>query len=492
MQPGFRSSYLEKSWHFLACLGLGFFIACTETYRYTTLLVTSKTSLEASLITGVSLLLFACIMIPLSSRTHICSSKPFVILMTFFLVIKLSIQFTALATLLSSSIGTVLIRSLQVAELGLFIAYAAFFVRLGISSAIRGFAAAIIIAGSVQLIVSFLQYIPAIVFIICIGVTTGPLLLISQKKLENTDSQSSVVLVRDEERNNKVSDSFSYKTLLLCFILLPIVFGSIHIKWIPIQDGATVSLLIQTSAACGTILVGSIILLMRGIIEDPETLDFAKNLILPIGIGALYLSTSFGGPLVFAYIIPLNIAQKLTLLLVLTAPLVYKTKRPKLEFFTIGIIAYNIGRALQVTANVLFGSDTGESIMYTLIAGIVVFILVIVGGLSFLRTRKASNGLRKNGTGFQKRFGIACEYLAEKYHLTQREREVLVLLAKGRTADYIAKALTLSHSTARTHIMHIYQKIGVNSQQRLMDLVELRVNTDFDDTSSQPYSQPKS
>lgn len=481
MQANTWGSCTRKSWFIFACIGLGFYIACTETYRYTALLTTSRNTVESSLIMGVTLALFACIMIPLSKRLQLHSNMLFVGLMTLCVVLKLFFQFTFIATLLPEQIVLFSLQVLRVAELGLFIAFAEFFIMLGISHLIRGFSIALIVAGSVQLMVAFLQYMPAVVLIICIGILTGPFLYISQKKLKDNDSELMDLQKLSEIKTPKITDSLSYKTLLLCFALFPIVFGSIHMNWIPGQDGATVSLLIQTSAACGTILAGNIILLMRRIFEDPESLDFCKNLILPIGIGALYLSIFFGGTLIFAYVIPLNIAQKLTLLLVWAAPLAYATKGSKLETFTIGLVVYNVGRALQVATSVALGQDTDTNVMYTFVIGIVVFTLVIVGGFSFLRTRGVNNKVRNNGTGFQRRFNNACEKLMSEYHLTPREGEVFTLLAKGRTADYIAKTLTFSHSTARTHIMHIYQKTGINSQQKLMDLVESRAEKDAED-----------
>ena len=46
--------------------------------------------------------------------------------------------------------------------------------------------------------------------------------------------------------------------------------------------------------------------------------------------------------------------------------------------------------------------------------------------------------------------------------LTQKEVEVLSLLADGGTNADIAKALFVSTSTVKTHLIHIYQKLEVN------------------------------
>ena len=56
--------------------------------------------------------------------------------------------------------------------------------------------------------------------------------------------------------------------------------------------------------------------------------------------------------------------------------------------------------------------------------------------------------------------------------LTSREQEVLRLLAAGRSQRYIQEVLVISEGTVRTHIKHVYQKLGVHSKQELIDLVD--------------------
>ena len=71
-------------------------------------------------------------------------------------------------------------------------------------------------------------------------------------------------------------------------------------------------------------------------------------------------------------------------------------------------------------------------------------------------------------------FRERCEALAKQYELTERESEVFVLLAKGRNTEHIQKTLFISANTAKTHILHIYRKMAINSQQSLIDEVDKR------------------
>ena len=59
-----------------------------------------------------------------------------------------------------------------------------------------------------------------------------------------------------------------------------------------------------------------------------------------------------------------------------------------------------------------------------------------------------------------------------RIRLTAREAEILLLLARGRTAVTIAETLVIAPSTAKAHLRNIYAKLGVHTQQELIDLVE--------------------
>lgn len=76
----------------------------------------------------------------------------------------------------------------------------------------------------------------------------------------------------------------------------------------------------------------------------------------------------------------------------------------------------------------------------------------------------------KNAAPFRDR----CAELAERHGLSEREAEVFVLLAKGRNSEYIQKKLFISGNTVKTHVSHIYRKMGISSQQSLIDQVDKR------------------
>ena len=63
--------------------------------------------------------------------------------------------------------------------------------------------------------------------------------------------------------------------------------------------------------------------------------------------------------------------------------------------------------------------------------------------------------------------------LAKQFGLSQREEEVLLLLAQRKTVGAIEKELFIANGTAKTHIRHIYRKLDVHSRDELIELLGL-------------------
>lgn len=70
----------------------------------------------------------------------------------------------------------------------------------------------------------------------------------------------------------------------------------------------------------------------------------------------------------------------------------------------------------------------------------------------------------------QKLFLDRYSRLADRFDLTDRERDVLYLWAQGFSAKGIADRLVLSQSTIRTHIRHIYAKTDTKDRNSLIEL----------------------
>lgn len=66
-----------------------------------------------------------------------------------------------------------------------------------------------------------------------------------------------------------------------------------------------------------------------------------------------------------------------------------------------------------------------------------------------------------------------CAELARAHGLSAREREVLELVALGRSSTQIERELVIANGTLKSHRQRIYQKLGVHSKKELRDLVDV-------------------
>lgn len=62
--------------------------------------------------------------------------------------------------------------------------------------------------------------------------------------------------------------------------------------------------------------------------------------------------------------------------------------------------------------------------------------------------------------------------MAHRFGLTQREQEVLELLIQGMSVSEMADRASISVGTVKTHVNHIYRKLGVHSREETMALVD--------------------
>lgn len=172
--------------------------------------------------------------------------------------------------------------------------------------------------------------------------------------------------------------------------------------------------------------------------------------------------------------------------------------------FSLGRLMGFIGIALGMLLAFLGFSDyfVGQYGVVMRSVSVIVFIMLIIVSASFVMTEdnyplksrfklleeEQERGAKNSPPGIPIRkldadhndnhlkkpnvFQRKCKAIAAQYGLSSRQSEVLIMLAKGRNADYITKKLVISSHTAKAHIYNIYQKTGVHSRQELMDLVE--------------------
>ncbi|MEC4295892.1 response regulator transcription factor [Adlercreutzia shanghongiae] len=136
------------------------------------------------------------------------------------------------------------------------------------------------------------------------------------------------------------------------------------------------------------------------------------------------------------------------------------------------LLLYSLGGATGVVVTVLptsspfYASWTSGSI-YALIS------VAIVLALTAATFWVASDGQVRKLWGLRRdmsprRFNDAAvkariEILSSQHGLTPREEDVLRFVANGRRAPEMADEMSVSQDTVRTHLKHLYSKLGVHS-----------------------------
>lgn len=151
----------------------------------------------------------------------------------------------------------------------------------------------------------------------------------------------------------------------------------------------------------------------------------------------------------------------------------------KIHVLAMGIGYLLIGnlsvRVIMQSASIAFPSSMTMSIALSviLVAVVVMTHTIVLSEQDIARMASIANPdaviTRDDGTNDPQQLEYVHHALAEHYHLSARERDVLGLLLIGRSSRRVQEELLISESTANTHIRHIYEKMSVHSRQELID-----------------------
>ena len=124
-----------------------------------------------------------------------------------------------------------------------------------------------------------------------------------------------------------------------------------------------------------------------------------------------------------------------------------------------------------------------EALPLILLFGLIVVTVTILPHASYSRASWEKAQRKEKGTSITEECALVDRptsaqedalmlKLSQRFALTDRERDVFLLLARGRNASYIKDVLQVSRNTVNSHISHIYRKLNIHSHQELIDIVE--------------------
>lgn len=296
-------------------------------------------------------------------------------------------------------------------------------------------------------------------------------------------AQNSLVLTSRNSAELKSMPFLLAVAVAVTIFLLRFSFGAISGAWVPLQEIMSISIFGQISNLIGTIASGSYMILLLKLCWNRSTVVALQLAAL---FSALLCVIMLQGSLdMFALlgIAPLTLGQKLVLLIVLLSPFLVDARNP-LSALCISFACYMAG--LGVCQVILVGLPGASFEMLALIS--IGFLALLTFYLFFLVNGRSSESAldvidRMEQSVFNDAKGTLrlklsetlvsrCLVLCRQCGLTQRESEVLFLLADRYNAQSIAQMLFISEATAKTHMRKIYAKAGVHSQKELIKRLE--------------------
>lgn len=116
-----------------------------------------------------------------------------------------------------------------------------------------------------------------------------------------------------------------------------------------------------------------------------------------------------------------------------------------------------------IPAYLIFHYGFGEAYANLRIGFMLPLVFILLGGHKIYDDLHRLSIIRKH-------FSVKEQHLIN-YELTQRERQIAVLLTQGLSYQSIADQLYISLPTVKTHCSHIYKKCEVKSRYELYTLV---------------------
>lgn len=117
---------------------------------------------------------------------------------------------------------------------------------------------------------------------------------------------------------------------------------------------------------------------------------------------------------------------------------------------------------------------------------VAVVVLVVACTMIFLSEKELSSrwgvtffggeGVSAEGVCENAALESRCARLASEHRLTPREAEVLLLLAEKKSIADVEAELFISRGTAKAHLAHIYQKLGIHTRNELLEMAQVSLD----------------
>ena len=264
---------------------------------------------------------------------------------------------------------------------------------------------------------------------------------------------------------------FETAAFLLNFFLMGALLVSTHATRMDYQDGGVLSFSIQALSGLAGIVTAGALLIVHRKLAGMGKVALAYLLVLTVLLSALYLTSLFQNFVVLVLLIFLHrFAYGLVYFFLWFLCASPDRKQNLAPRFIVSFAVLKLGWAAGVLSFMTLPALWDAEYLSAL--PIVFFFAMVVVDIYLFAHMSNPVPIDQDRSAPSTSYEQACLAISEEFGLTRRESEALPLLGRGRTSSYIQKEMVISSGTARTHIDHIYKKLGIHSQQELIDVIE--------------------
>lgn len=348
----------------------------------------------------------------------------------------------------------------------LFLLWAQVYVGLGPARCVFFGGCSCIVAGAVALVVSCLQAVASDVAIGILPLASASMAVVSLTRSAGSAAGPTSVPRTASQRSKKGSVPWKLVVLLALAGFASGFAGSLLVE----ADGIG-----AVHRIVGTVLFGCLLLAMFFVSKGRPDIRVLARFTLPLVVASLALiplcGTSAAGAV--SFLVKLSYVAFALFVLLVLAEVVW---RRGIESAPVFACARAASESAMFAGIVLrrWMRDTGMLDNQTMLWIItLVGLVVVVGCVMLWHSERSVNddwgSAGRDGSGARvlserERLCERCTAVAAEWGLTPREQEVYLMLVEGKPLSEIEQALFLSRNTLKTHLRHLYAKLGVHSR----------------------------
>lgn len=461
-----------NGWLAVATLGLGCCLAATESERYTALWNFGTRGFDELALIAVLLVAAVALLCAAARRgRQACDDVRVVVGVGAVALVGSALRLGGATVPLSPM--AILAGSLatQFSSI-LLVLYAQFFLQVGVKKATIALACAFMVSGMLQVAGAGVPAGFARAATVCFPLLATAALVLAPRLRGGIEAAQDLEDVEIEAEGDAMHlRDGRYAVWCASLFLLNVLLIVLHDQAMALQDGSSLSRLVQACSGLGSAVAGVLFLVIMRSLHGSQLLSLLRILILPVVMLALYASMLAGGLGTAFYLMLLGACYATLLLFIWLLPRRFKDRGTWFPALGVAYVSYRLGWAFGIWRVQLSADGDATAVTVTCFVALVALsVFEVVRLFAFPADAVAEEDGAADGV--PDAFARGCSRAVERCGLSPRESQVLPFLAKGRNARYIAGELIISDGTARTHIMHIYQKLGVHTQQELIDVVE--------------------